>query len=402
MVVAMSRNPGESCLVFMVDDIFPTPKAGYGSPRSWAIIEMLSKRRSVVLCETAGCERATRTHSELDGRVRIFSPLGDQVVEVLRGLFATMPVAEAFIWVSGPGNLRKALEALEGVQPRPVILYDVESLSYRRRRRQQAIYPGVDFGIDAEQAELDEIVDIAQTDVVAVASHDEAAILGETLELPIFRLGHRHELNPTTSTWPQRRKILLLGGFTGFANGAWSAPIGRRSGNHDAAMYFLSDVFPIIRAQSELRVEIVGFRSELLNDWPVVEGDERIAVLGSLDDLGPAYETALCAAAPTRIAAGLAWKATEALSFGVPLVATTLIADQLGPEGRDLALAADDPAGLAGRILDLARDENLWTSKRAAGLRHVERRESPAVFEAALMDAVTAAEAMTGSRQRAH
>jgi glycosyltransferase involved in cell wall biosynthesis len=216
--------------------------------------------------------------------------------------------------------------------------------------------------------------------------------------LPIIRLGHRHELRPTTPSWSQRRKILLPAGFAGFANGVWSAPLNRRSGNHDAAMYFLSEVFPIVRSRSDLHVEIVGFRSEVLNDWPMIEADERIAVLGSLDDLAAAYETALCVVAPSRIAAGLAWKATEALSFGVPIVSTTLIADQLGPEGREIALVADDPAGLAGHILDLASDESLWTSRRAVGLRYIDRRQSPAVFDAAVMDAVKTAEAMIVSR----
>jgi O-antigen biosynthesis protein len=353
-------NLDNGSIVLMVDDLFPMREAGYGLPRSWAIIETLSRRRNVVLCETAGYERAAGADSEFDGRVRIFSPLEDKVVEVLRGLFATMPVDEAFIWVSRAGNLRKALEALEGVRPRPIILYDAESLSYRRRQRQKAIYLDADIGVDVGQAESDEIVDIAQTDVVTAVSHEEAAILEECLDLPIIRLGHRHELSSTASSWSQRRKILLLGGFAGFANGAWSAPINRRSGNHDAAMYFLSEVFPIVRARSDLRVEIAGFRSEVLNDWPMVEADERIAVLGSLDDLAAAYETALCVVAPSRIAAGLAWKATEALSFGVPLVSTTLIADQLGPEGREIALVADDPAGLAGHF-------SIWRAMKGFG-----------------------------------
>ena len=101
-------NLDNGSIVLMVDDLFPMREAGYGLPRSWAIIETLSRRRNVVLCETAGYERAAGADSEFDGRVRIFSPLEDKVVEVLRGLFATMPVDEAFIWVSRAGNLRRS------------------------------------------------------------------------------------------------------------------------------------------------------------------------------------------------------------------------------------------------------------------------------------------------------
>jgi O-antigen biosynthesis protein len=151
--------------------------------------------------------------------------------------------------------------------------------------------------------------------------------------------------------------------------------------------------------QPGLRVAIAGYHSELLNDWPLVERNDRIAIHGGVEDVAPLYDSALCVVAPTRIAAGLAWKATETLSFGVPLVASSLIADQLGPGGTEIALTADQPSDFAAHIVSLALDEALWSRQRSRGLAYTEKWQSPSVFEKSIALALDAADSAMSARR---
>jgi hypothetical protein len=102
------------------------------------------------------------------------------------------------------------------------------------------------------------------------------------------------------------------------------------------------------------------------------------------------------AAAP---AAGLAWRATEALSFGVPLVATSLIADKLGPGGTEVALTADQPSQFAFHIVSRARDEALWSCQPSRGLAYTEKWQSPSVFEKSIALAMDAADSAMSARR---
>ena len=54
------------------------------------------------------------------------------------------------------------------------------------------------------------------------------------------------------------------------------------------------------------------------------------AFFGRQDDLTSLYNQARVFVVPTRYAAGIPYKAHEAASFGVPLVVSNLIGEQLG------------------------------------------------------------------------
>jgi O-antigen biosynthesis protein len=68
----------------------------------------------------------------------------------------------------------------------------------------------------------------------------------------------------------------------------------------------------------------------------------------------------------------------EAASFGLPVVATELLCRQLGwQDGEDLLVAPDsDPALFAQQIVQLYRDEGLWTRLREAALERLRRENS--------------------------
>ena len=80
----------------------------------------------------------------------------------------------------------------------------------------------------------------------------------------------------------------------------------------------------------------------------------------------PLYDAYRVFVAPTRYAAGTPYKVYEAASFGVPVVATALLRQQMDwADGKEL-LAADgnDPAQFARHVVTLYRDPALWQTLR--------------------------------------
>ena len=75
--------------------------------------------------------------------------------------------------------------------------------------------------------------------------------------------------------------------------------------------------------------------------------------------------------APTRFAAGIPLKLCEAAAQGIPIVATRLLAEQLGwTDGIEL-LAADSAQGFADQCKRLYRDGELWERLRVGTLERI-------------------------------
>jgi O-antigen biosynthesis protein len=79
-------------------------------------------------------------------------------------------------------------------------------------------------------------------------------------------------------------------------------------------------------------------------------------------------------------------RGNEAASFGLPVVATSLLRRQIGWEdGLDLLSAeVTDPAGLAQRLIAVQSDETLWTSLREAALQRIRAENDPDEYVAAI------------------
>ena len=65
--------------------------------------------------------------------------------------------------------------------------------------------------------------------------------------------------------------------------------------------------------------------------------------------------------APSRFAAGLPHKVHEAAARGIPVVATSLLAEQLGWRDGQIAIA-DDAEEFATRCVELYQDQDVWNS----------------------------------------
>jgi len=112
----------------------------------------------------------------------------------------------------------------------------------------------------------------------------------------------------------------------------------------------------------------------------------RVTLQGPVPRLEPLYDAHRVFVAPTRFAAGVPYKVHEAASYGLPVVATDLLAAQLGwRDGVELSAApGNDPDAFAARIVGLYRDEALWSRLRDACLSRLARDHDRESYERAI------------------
>ena len=68
------------------------------------------------------------------------------------------------------------------------------------------------------------------------------------------------------------------------------------------------------------------------------------------------------AVAPLRFGAGVKGKVNEALSYGVPLIGSSLACEGMGLTHRKECMIADTPEGFAEAMVDVFEDDALWKS----------------------------------------
>jgi glycosyltransferase involved in cell wall biosynthesis len=106
--------------------------------------------------------------------------------------------------------------------------------------------------------------------------------------------------------------------------------------------------------------------------------DSSIVVTGYLEDVAPYFNRCRLSVAPLRYGAGLKGKVITSLSYGLPMVASTIACEGIGLEDDTNILIADDPAEFAEKVIRLYTDATLWNRLSTAGFEKVNRDYSAA------------------------
>ncbi|MGY1635492.1 glycosyltransferase [Geodermatophilus sp. SYSU D00742] len=156
-----------------------------------------------------------------------------------------------------------------------------------------------------------------------------------------------------------------------------------RPENHDAATWFLSDIWPRIRSsvpEARFTLAGAGVRPSLVEEAARHDGVE---VTGYVDTLGPYYRQASVVVAPLRMGAGVKLKCVTAMLWGVPVVATRVGAE--GVDGPGVFVAVEDDARcLADAVVAVLRDPASAVEVRARALDWAHRTYSSQAYRCTL------------------
>ena len=211
----------------------------------------------------------------------------------------------------------------------------------------------------ADQMRLRELSAISCVDATIVHSTAEFEILRPLVpnaKLHVFPL--ILEVKGARRTFKERRDILFIGGF-------------QHAPNIDAVHFFAKEIMPI------LRKKIPGIRFLVVGSKPPLDilnlSSEDVRVLGYMEDLDVALNSARVSVAPLRYGAGIKGKVGTAMAAGLPVVGTSIAAEGMLLSNDENILLADTPEEFANKVCALYSDEDLWRKISSNSVSFAER-----------------------------
>ena len=263
------------------------------------------------------------------------------------------------------GVAEESLDLLRYYAPQaPVIFHNVD-MHYLRMERQAAIEDDGALMEAAKDMKARELALIDSVDCAVVLSTVEEDILKvETPDADVEIFPFMTPLMGTSVGFAPRQDVMFVGGY-------------RHQPNVDAALFLARDVWPLVRGR------LPGARLLLVGAHPPQEVKDLagpdIEVTGQVEDLRPYFDGARVFAATIRYGAGIKGKVATAMSYGVPVVATTIAAEGMFlVDGRDVSIA-DDAKTIARSILEIYEDPAKWARLSQNGLTFVDQNNSSAM-----------------------
>lgn len=354
--------------VLIVDATTPTPDQDSGSLRMVNLMRVLADlgcQTSFLPDNRAWIERYTADLQEL-GVEALYSPYAADPIALLRERgreFDLIVLSRHYVAASYVGLVRL-------YAPQATLAFDTVDLHYLREQRAAELAGKPELARHAAATRAQELKLIRECDVTFVVSPVEQELLAR--EAPGARvevLSNVHEIYGCRQPYGQRRDLVFVGGF-------------QHPPNTDAVEWFVHEVFPLVRAQlPDVNFHVIGSK---VPDGIRALADEHVLVHGYIQDIAPYMDGCRISVAPLRYGAGVKGKVNMAMSYGLPVVATTAAVEGMHVRAGEDVLVADDAAAFAAHVVRLYRDEALWNRLSANGLDNVERHFSFAAAREAL------------------
>jgi GT2 family glycosyltransferase len=365
--------------VLFIEDWVPDPMKGMGFVRSATIAKTLA--------ETCGLVSVLGLHNHEWPGAAQFDAAGSPIeilshvnVNNITKFFQDRAGLYDVVWLSRTHNLPRLKEwrkACPAFFADVRIVLDTEAIAAVRRF---AYAKQVGHAASLPNMVQEEFWQLEHVDHVCVVSELDQRLLQDALKqrglaIPVSILGHSIGIHPVQTRFEDGNEIVLFG--------AYSQP---DSPNVDAVVWFDRSVRPLLQDLPGLKFSIAGSEAALFAKSSGLLHEYRI--INNPVNLADVFKHARLMVAPTRFAAGIPMKVHEAASYGVPVVMTELLADQLGWRQYGAGVNVDAPEAMALAIKKTALDREIWTQCQALQVRLVGKDCDPAAFGAKVNDVV--------------
>jgi O-antigen biosynthesis protein len=369
-----ARSASGARRILIIDDRVPYPYLGAGYPRAASLLREIAAGSwfitfyPLVISEVNIPEARAAFPAGIE-----FAP--DRGVAGLSNFLADRRGYYDAVLISRPHNMavfQEASRPVLGFVEATTIIYDAEAVFAEREALRLKLINEPHKRAKYEKALADEmaLTEIANK-VITVSSREKAVFQSHT-RAALRVLGHSVVPKATPTPFDKRRNLLFVGALNGSRQ---TAP------NIDALFWFVQEILPKLDESigTDYRLMVAG-RVEA-DEVRVLEST-RVVLLGVVPDLTELFANSRVFIAPTRFASGLPHKVHEAIAYGVPTVATPLIADQLGcTPGIDI-MTGETVETFAAACKALYTDSALWTSIRQQALKKLTIDCSPTQFKA--------------------
>ncbi len=345
--------------VLVIDHQVPMPDHDSGSTRMYALLLLLRDLGFGVTFVPQNAILIPRYQQALTSQgIEVLGGPGD-----LDAYLDQVGPELAIVILSRPTVAWANYPMIRSLVPESPIVYDTVDLHFVRERKRAATEGGIEakrsatFHYDMELS-LARLADQVWT----VSPEERDALLAEIPDLQVAVVPNIHAEEPLGLTFAQREGVLFVGNFAHLPN-------------VDAAQWLVEEILPLVRQEvPDLTLHLAGSN---VSEQITALASDHVVVHGWVPTLGDLYRRLRLSVAPLRFGAGMKGKVGESLSFGVPIVTTSIGAEGLGPIDRQGALVADDAAELARLIVDAYGDSDLWAMLSSSGRALMAQRFSP-------------------------
>jgi glycosyltransferase involved in cell wall biosynthesis len=249
------------------------------------------------------------------------------------------------------------------------IIYDAEAIFADREIHKNELDGKLITGQKKNSLYIKEINLSEFADVITTVSPQDASKFNKFGKNEVHILGHTLECKKLPFEFNKREGLLFVGNLD-----YDSSP------NVDSIVWFVNEILPIIRKKiPDIKIEIIGSA----NSSKVQKiNEEGVYIRGRVDSIEEFYNKCKIFIAPTRFAAGIPFKIHEAASFGLPVVATHLLCNQLGWHNEKEIIAAKiDSFDFAQKVIKLYKNEKLWGAIQKNALNFVRFEMSPSAYK---------------------
>jgi GT2 family glycosyltransferase/glycosyltransferase involved in cell wall biosynthesis len=347
---------GRQPQVLIIDALTPQPDRDSGSLRLVNLMRMLIADRAHVVFMPAN-RTADGHYTQALQQLGVecwHAPHAARIPTWLRehgARFDTVLVCRYYV-------AREFLPLLRRHAPQARILFDTIDLHYLRERRAAELSGDAAALRAALRTRELELELIAAADTTLVVSSVERALMREDAPRADVRiLSNLHQISGHGPSWSERSNLLFVGGF-------------RHPPNVDAVLWFVREVFPLIRAkQPGIRFHCIG--GDVPAEISALGSQVGVEIHGHVPDLQPWLDRCRVSVAPLRYGAGVKGKVNQAMAHGLPVVATSPAVEGMHLRDGIDVLVADAAEDFAQAVLRLDGDAVLWKQVATHALENV-------------------------------
>lgn len=260
--------------------------------------------------------------------------------------------------VSRFGSASRALDLIKKYCKSTKIIFDTVDMTSLREKRQAEVLKDARLEIDSSTSKSMENHIMHNTDATWIVSTKEKEIISiEYPKIKTYLIPTIQDFNKSEALSDCRKNLIFIGGF-------------RHLPNVDAIKYFISDILPVVSKEiPDIKLDIIGEEFPIHNIYL----PENVKYHGQVDNLDELFNSARVSISPLRFGAGVKCKINMSMSYGVPVVTTSIGAEGMNIIDEETALIADDPMEFAKSIVKIYKSDELWTLLSDNGLENVEK-----------------------------
>jgi glycosyltransferase involved in cell wall biosynthesis len=350
--------------ILVISETIPMYDRGSGYLRFYSILKILSGKHSIVFCctnsagqiNTYGKEEVLRYTSDLEKSGIQFS--SDDLLKAIRGSAYDVIFFEAY-YDAGP----EILKNIRIWQSEAVVIIDTVDVHFYRLLSKTRLTCNLPESNDFKVVKEFELNTYNNADIIiTVTDRDREVLLNEAPGLNIITIPNMHTL-PQLSSMPTKMENSLI--FVGTYG---------HEPNVDSMVYFCKDILPLIKKSiKEVKLRIVGN-----GDWHVFKKlfPDDVEIIGYVPDMRPYLESSCVSIAPLRFGAGMKGKISEAMSYGLPVVSTSVGIEGMNLTHNENVLVGDTPEEFSRATVRLLNDSELRGKIGANGKVFIEKNYS--------------------------